>query len=151
MVPISLPLYSPREQIVLHENECLNENMLDIVNNPPLTIDNKLCDQKISISFHCEYDFTFTKEDFPGGVYFFDIGKIKSVLADVKCDNGTCEIVKVTYDQCVYPVLLNLEDYASDKVKVAEKEHQWRLLTPLSTSDDAVNSCGPKNGVDDLL
>jgi hypothetical protein len=37
-------------------------------------------------------------------------------------------------------------------VKVAEKEHQWRLLTPsLYTSDDAVNSCGPKNGVDDLL
>jgi hypothetical protein len=45
-----------------------------------------------------------------------------------------------------------LEDNASDKVKVAEKEHQWRLLTrSLSTSDDAVNRCGPKNGADDLL
>jgi len=110
---------------VLHENECLKENMLlDIVNNPPSTIDKKLCGQKISISFHCEYDFTFTKEDFPGGVYFFDIGKIKSVLADVKCDNGTRAVVKVTYDQDVYKVPLNLEDYASDKVKVAEKEHQ---------------------------
>ena len=60
--------------------------------------------------------------------------------------------MKVTYDQDVYKVPLNLEDYASDKVKVAEKEHQWRLLTPsLSTSDDVVNSCGPKNCVDDLL
>ena len=92
---------------MLHENECLKENMLDIVNNPPLAIDKKLCGQKISISFHREYDFTFTNEDFPGGVYFFDIGKIKSVLADVKCDNGTCAIVKVTYDQGVYPVPLN--------------------------------------------
>jgi hypothetical protein len=137
---------------VLHENECLKENMLHIVNNPPSTIDKKLCGQKISISFQREYDFTFTKEDFPGGVYFFDIGKIKSVLADDKCDVGTRAIVKVPYDEGVYPVPLNLEDYASDKVKVAEKEHQWRLLTPsLSTSDDAVNSCGPKNGVDDLL
>ncbi len=137
---------------MLHENECLNENMLDIVNNPPSTIDKKLCGQKINISFHREYDFTFTKEDFPGRVYFFDIGKIKSVLADVKCDDGTRAIVKMTYDQDVYQVPLNLEDYASDKVKVAEKEHQWRLLTPsLSTSDNAVNSCGPKNGVDDLL
>ncbi len=91
-------------------------------------------------------------EDFPGGVYFFDIGKIKSVLADVKCDNGTRAIVKVTYDQDVYQVPLNLEYYASDKVKVEEKEHQWRLLTPsLSTSDDAVNSCSPKNCIDDLL
>ncbi len=56
--------------------------MLDIVNNPPSTIDKKLCGQKISISFHREYDFTFTKEDFPGGVYLFDFGKIKSVLPD---------------------------------------------------------------------
>ena len=84
-------------------------------------------------------------------MYFFDIGKIKSVLEDVKCDNGTRAIVKVTYDQDVYPVPLNLEDYASDKVRVTEKEHQWRLLTPLCAPDDAVNSCGPKNGVDDLL
>ncbi len=59
--------------------------------------------------------------------------------------------MNVTYDEGVYLILLNLEDYASDKVKVAEKEHQWRLLTPLCTPDDAVNSCGPKNGVDDLL
>ena len=85
-------------------------------------------------------------------MYFFDIGKIKSVLADVKCDDGTRAIVKVTYDKDVYSVPLNLEDYTSYKVKVSEKQHQWRLLTPsLSTSDDAVNSCVPKNGVDDLL
>ncbi len=136
---------------MLHESECLKENMLDIVNNPPLTIVKKLCGQKISISFCCEYDFTFTKEDFPVGVYLFDIGKIKSVLPDDKCDDGSRAIVSVTYDEGIYPVLVNLEDYASDKVKVAEKEHQWRLLTPFYTPDDAVNSCGPKNGVDDQL
>ena len=84
-------------------------------------------------------------------MYFFYIGKIKSVFPDDKCDDGTRAIVNVTYDEGVYPVPLNLEDYASDKVKVAEKKHQWRLLAPLSTSDDAVNSCGLKNGVDDLL
>ena len=33
--------YSLREQIVLHERECLNENMLDIVNNLPSTIGKK--------------------------------------------------------------------------------------------------------------
>ncbi len=136
---------------MLHERECFNKNMLDIVNNPPLTIVKKLCGQKISISFCREYDFTFTKEDFPGRVYLFDIGNIKSVLPDDKCDDRSRAIMNVKYDEGVYPVLLNLEDYASDKVKVAEKEHQWRLLTPLSTSDDAVNSCGPKNGVDDQL
>ncbi len=59
--------------------------------------------------------------------------------------------MNVTYDKGVYPIPLNSEDYASDKVKVAEKEHQWRLLTLLSTPDDAINSCGPKNGVDDQL
>ncbi len=124
------------------------------MNNLPLTIDKKLCGQKISNSFCREYDFTFTKEGFPGRVYLFefDIGKIKSVLPDDKCDDGSRAIVNVTYDEGAYPVPLNVQDYASDKVKVAEKEHQWRLLTPsLSTSDDAVNSCGPKNGVDDLL
>ena len=115
---------------MLHENECLNENILDIVNNLPSTIDKKLCGRKISISFHREYDLTFTKKDFPGGVYFFDIGKIKSVLVDDKCDDDTRAIVEVTYDKDVYSVPLNLEDYASDKVKVSEKEHQWRLLTP---------------------
>ena len=122
------------------------------MNNPPSTIDKKLCGQKISISFHREYNFTFTKEDFPGGVYFFDIGKIKSVSADDKCDDVTCAIVKVTYNEGVYSVPLNLEDYTSDKVKVSEKEHQWRLVTPsLSTYDDAVNSCSPKNCVDEIL
>ncbi len=150
MVPI-LPFLSNRQQKVLHERECLNGNMLDIVNKLPLTIDKKLCGQKISISFCREYDFTFTKEDFLGGVYLFDIGKIKSVLPDDKCDDGSRATVNVTYDEGVYLILLNLEDYASDKVKVAEKEHQWRLLTPLSTSDDAVNGCGPKNGFDDQL
>jgi hypothetical protein len=136
---------------VLHESECLKENMLDIVNNPPLTIDKKLRGQKISILFCCENDDTFTKEDFPGRVYLFDIGKIKSVLPDDKCDDSSLAIVNVTYDEGADPVPLNLEDYASDKVKVAEKEHQWMLKTPLCTPDDAVNSCGPKNGVDDLL
>ena len=121
------------------------------MNNLLSTIDKKLCGQKTSISFCCEYDFTFTKEDFTGRVYLFDFSKIKSVLPDDKCDDGTHAIVNVKYDEVHYPVPLNLEDYASDKVKVAEKEHQWRLLTPLSTSNDAVNSCGPKNGVDDQL
>ena len=92
---------------MLHESECLKENKLDIVNNPPSTIDKKLCGQKISISFRREYDFTFTKEYFPGGVYIFDIGKIKSILADDKCDDGTRAIVKVTYDKDVYSVPLN--------------------------------------------
>ena len=121
------------------------------MNNLPSTIDKKLCGQKISILFCREYDSLLQKEDFPGGVYLFDIGKIKSVLPDDKCDDGSRAIVKVTYDEGVYPVSLNLEDYASDKVKVVEKEHQWRLLTPLATPDDAVNSCGPNNGFDDQL
>ena len=109
---------------MLHENECLKENKLDIVNNLPSTIDKKLCGQKIIISCHGEYDFPFTKEEYPGRVYFIDIGKIKSVLPDDNCDDGSRVIVNVAYDEGIYPVPLNLEDYASDKVKVAEKEHQ---------------------------
>ena len=57
------------------------------------------------------------KKDFPGRVYFFDIGKIKSVLPNDKCDDGTRASVNVKYDEGDYPVPLNLEDYASDKVK----------------------------------
>ena len=87
--------------------------------------------------FCCEYDDNFTKEDFSGGEFLFDIGKIQYVFPGNKCDDGGCALMKVKYDKNVYKVTLHLEDYSSYKVKVAEREHQWRLLTTLSVSDAA--------------
>jgi hypothetical protein len=59
-----------------------------------------------------DYDDTFTKEDFPGGVYLFDIGKIQSVIPDDKCDDddGGPALVKLKYDEGVFPVTLHFED-----------------------------------------
>ena len=105
------------------------------MNEPPLTIEKKLRGQKISILYRREYDGTFTKEDFPGGVFLFDIGKIQSVFPDNKCDDGGRALVKMKCDEIVYKVTLPLKDYASDKVKMAEREHQWRLLTTIFSQD----------------
>lgn len=120
---------------MIHESSVIEEHMLEIVNDPPVTIEKKLRGKYISISFCREYDETFTKNDFPNGVYLFDIGKIQSVVPDTKCDDGERAILKVKYDKDVYPVTLHLNEYASDKVKVAERQHQWRLLSSLSSSD----------------
>jgi hypothetical protein len=120
---------------MIHKSSVIEEHMLEIVNDPPVTNEKNLRGQYISILFCREYDETFTKNDFPNGVYLFDIGKIQSVKPDTKCDDGERAIVKVKYDKDVYPVTLHLNEYASDKVKVAERQHQWRLLSSLSTSD----------------
>jgi hypothetical protein len=77
---------------MLHESERLKDNKLDIVNDLPLTIEKKLLGQQISILFHRGYENTFKKEDFPSGVYLFDIGKIQSVMPDTKCDGSGCAL-----------------------------------------------------------
>jgi len=69
----------------------------------------KLLGQKISIWFHHDYDDTFTKEDFPGGVFLFDIGKIQSVFPDNKFDDGGGALVKVKCDENVYKLQSYIE------------------------------------------
>ncbi len=113
----------------------MEERMLKIMNDPPVTIEKNLRRQYISILFCHKYHETFTKNEFPNGVYLFDIGKIQSVVPDKKCDDGECAHVKVKYDMDAYLVTLHLNEYASDKAKVAERQHQWGLLSSLSTSD----------------
>jgi len=54
-----------------------------------VTIGKSLCGQKISISFARAYDKSFTKEEFSGGVYMFDIGKIQTVT--IKYNDGVLE------------------------------------------------------------
>ena len=95
MVNSSVPVLSVKKQIELHESEGLRLAQLGILNTPPVTIGKSLCGQKISILFARDYDKSFTKEEFSGGVYMFDIGKIQTVTN--KYNVGVLEL-KVFYD-----------------------------------------------------
>jgi hypothetical protein len=126
---VVVPGLSLEEQIKLHESEALRCEHLSIVNTSPETIDDRLCGEMISISYARKYDRNFTKKQFPGGVFMFDIGKIKSVTPGSM--PGELHEFHVVYDgySGVTKVKLNLNDYASDSVTIPEKEHIWRLLT----------------------
>jgi hypothetical protein len=95
VVNSSVPVLSIKKQIELHESEGLRLVQLGILNTPPVTIGKSLCGQKISISFARDYDKSFTKEEFSGGVYMFDIGKIQTVTNNY--NDGVLEL-KVFYD-----------------------------------------------------
>ena len=120
-----------QEEIKMHEIEALKCKQLYIVNTSPKTIDDRLCGEMISISYARIYDRNFTKKLFPGGVYMFDIGKIRSVKPDSKPD-GLHEL-EVVYDgySGATTVKLHLNDYACDSGTIPEKQHTWRLLTSL--------------------
>ena len=124
-----VPGLSLEEQIKMHESEALRCKHLCIVNTSPETIDNRLCGEMISVSYAREYDRNFTKKQFPGGVFMFDIGRITSVTPDSK--PGGLHEFHVVYDgySGVTKVKLHLNDYASDSVTIPGKEHIWRLLT----------------------
>jgi hypothetical protein len=128
---LGLSFENLQEQIKMHEIDALKCEQLCIVNTSPKTIDDRLRGEMISISYARDYDSNFTKKLFPGGVYMFDIGKIRSVKPDSKPD-GLHEL-EVVYDgySGATQVKLHLNDYASDSVTIPEKQHTWRLLTSL--------------------
>ena len=136
MVNSSVPVPSLKKQIELHESQVLRFEQLGILNTPPVTIDESLCGQKISISFARDYDKSFTKKEFPGGVYMFDIGTIIKFVKN-KHNDGV-QVLQVDYEEGgAIPVPLKLDDYASDIVTIPDKQYQWRLLTSLSITSDA--------------
>lgn len=118
---------SLEEQIKMHEIEALRFRQLCIVNTSPETIDNRLYGEMISISYARDYDRTFTKKKFPGGVFMFDIGQIKSVNTDSMDGLHELHVLFDGYSD-VEKVKLRLNDYASDSVTIPEKQHTWRLL-----------------------
>ena len=129
MVNCAVPVLSIKKQIELHESEVLRLEQLGILNTPPVTIDESLCGQKISISFAREYDESFTKKDFPGGVFMFDIGTIIKFVTNKHNADGV-QVLKVDYDEGgPISVPLKLGDYASDSVTIPDRQYQWRLLT----------------------
>jgi hypothetical protein len=84
----------PKQQIELHESLVLKENKLVIVDEAPSSFDD-LIGMMISISFKQNNNAIFTKKEFPGGFFLFDIGWITSVQSDSK-DGAT---VKVDYGE----------------------------------------------------
>jgi len=119
-------------QIELHESLVLTSENLVIDNPLPASIDKQLCGKMISISFCRDYNKTFTKKQFPGGVYMFDIGKIISVLPSGSKHNDDGDgMLKVKYveDNSTLTVSLHLSNYASESITMPTKEHQWRLLS----------------------
>ena len=128
MVNSSVTVLSLKKQIELHESEVLRLEQLGILNIPPVTIGKYLCGKKISISFARDYDKSFTKKEFPGGVFMFDIGKIQTVTNN-KCNDGVLELQVVYEEGGAISVPLKLDDYASDSVTIPDKQYQWRLLT----------------------
>ncbi len=65
-----------------------------IVDEAPSSFDDDLIGMMISISFKQNNNAIFTKEEFPGGFFLFDIGRITSVQSDsndgaaIKVDYG---------------------------------------------------------------
>ena len=116
----------PKQQIELHESLVLKENELVIVDEAPSSFDNDLIGMMISISFKQNNNAIFTKKEFPGGFFLFDIGRITSVQSDSN-DGAT---IKVDYGEkfgfCEVKLLMN--DYVPAQVKIPHKKTQWRLL-----------------------
>jgi hypothetical protein len=92
----------PKQQIELHESLVLKENELVIVDEAPSSFDNDLIGMMISISFKQNNNAIFTKKEFCGSFFLFDIGRITSVQSDsnygatIKVDYGEkigiCEV-----------------------------------------------------------
>ncbi len=73
----------------------MKENELVIVDEVPSFVDDDLIGMMISISFKWNNNAIFTKKEFPGGFFLFDIGRITSVQSDSK-DGAT---IKVDYGE----------------------------------------------------
>jgi hypothetical protein len=116
----------PKQQIELHESLILKENELDIVDETPSSFDNDLIGMMISISFKQYNNAIFTKKEFPGGFFLFDIGRITSVQSDF--NNGAT--IKVDYGENfgICEVKLFMNDYVPAHIKIPQKSTQWRLL-----------------------
>ncbi len=116
----------PKQQIELHESLVLKENELIIVDEAPSSFDNDLIGMIFSISFKRNNNAIFTKKEFPGGFFLFDISRITSVQSDSK-DGAT---IKVDYSEKIgiCKVKLFMNDYVPAHVKIPQKSTQWRLL-----------------------
>jgi hypothetical protein len=116
----------PKQQIELHESLVLKENDLVIVDEAPSSFDDDLIGMMISISFKQNNNAIFTKKEFPGGFFLFDIGRITSVQSDSN-DGAT---IKVDYGEKfgICEVKLFMNDYVPAHVKIPQKSTQWRLL-----------------------
>ncbi len=71
------------------------ENELAIVDEAPSSFDDDLIGMMISISFKRNNNAIFTKKDFPGGFFLFDIGRITSFQS--YSNNGAT--IKVDYSE----------------------------------------------------
>ncbi len=116
----------PKQQIELHESLVLKENELVIVDEAPSSFDNDLIGVMISISFKQNYNAIFTKKEFPGGIFLFDIGRTTSVESD--SNNGAT--IKVDYSEKfgICKVKLFKNNNVPAHVKIPQKSTQWRLL-----------------------
>ncbi len=110
----------------LHESLVLKENELDIVDEAPSSFDDDLIRMMISISFKQNNNAIFTKKEFSGGFFLFDIGRITSVQSDF--NNGAT--IKVGYGDNfgICKVKLFMNYYVPAHVKIPQKSTQWRLL-----------------------
>ncbi len=93
----------PKQQIELHESLVLKENELVIVDEAPSSFDDELFGMMISISFKQNYNAIFTKKEFPGGFFLFDIDRITSVQSD--SNNGAT--IKVHYGEKIGICVVN--------------------------------------------
>ncbi len=97
-----------------------------IVDEAPSSFDNDLIGMMLSISFKQNNNAIFTKKEFPGGFFLFDIGRITSVQSGSN-DSAT---IKVDYGENfgICKVKLFMNDYVPAHVKIPQKSTQWRLL-----------------------
>ncbi len=116
----------PKQQIELHESLVLKENELAIVDETPSSFDDNLIGMMISISFKQNNNAIFTKKEFPGGFFLFDIGWMTSVQSDSN-DGAT---IKVHYGEKfgICEVKLFMNDYVPAHVEIPQESTQWRLL-----------------------
>ncbi len=96
------------------------------VDEAPSSFDDDLIGMIISISFERNNNTIFTKKEFPGGFFLFDIGRITSIQSDSN-DGAT---IKVDYGENfgICEVKLFMNDCVPAHVKIQQKSTQWRLL-----------------------
>jgi hypothetical protein len=118
----------PIDQIQLHESMVIKAENLVIVNEAPTSFDQELVGMMISISFQRKYNSIFTKKEFPGGFFLFDIGKIVSIESGVSDECAATINVDYGKNGGICNVYLSLSDYAPDTITISKKSLEWRLL-----------------------
>ncbi len=97
-----------------------------IVDEAPSSFDDDLIGMMISFSFKGNNNAIFTKKEFPGGFFLFDIGRITFNQSD--SNDGVTTKVDYGENFGICKVKLFMNVYVPAHIKIPQKSTQWKLL-----------------------